>query len=454
MKSRLIVVAATTAMLLSACAGSSGSSESSASEEAATEAASSPAPASSESSAAASASECGSGDPVTIKWQNWISQEEASKAFSQAAVDAFQQKCPNITVEVVGVPAEKTADSLVLAASSKAGADIFQTQTFQTAQFTDLGLFRPMESLDDVKAQMSEAAVRSGTWNDQWTNPVWGLAPFILTYNKNVLEKAGLSEADLPTTWEDFYAVTALIGEKGNGDFFGYCQDAGKGYLNGVWTTNLTQSYGAFFYNEAGEANLESPEMSKALGDYQTWYQTPGAWAQGIDVRQCRDLFAQDKVAFNFESSWATGIYRAGSGQGEAFDDQWGAIVVPNGPDGFPGTAADANQGLAVASYTEHPAEAEAFVRFMLTDPVITTEYLTAVGFPTPVESLWTTSPLYEEPLTKLLLEGSSKSNTLASPKFQDLITKFGESLQVIASGGDIAAEQAKLQTEFTQALG
>jgi ABC-type glycerol-3-phosphate transport system substrate-binding protein len=439
------------ALLASACGSSTTGADS----------AESPAPsaaATAEQSAAASeappaeTAECGSGEAVTLKWQNWISQEEASKAFSEAAVAAFQAKCPNITIEVVGVPAEKTADALVLAASSKSGADIFQTQTYWTAQFTDLGLFRPIETLDDVKADMVPAAVAAGTYNDQWTDPVWGLAPFILTYNKNVLKDAGYSEADLPTTWDELYALTADIGAKGDGNTFGYCQDSGKGYLNGFWTLNLIQSYGGQFYTD-GAASMESPEMKAAFDAYQKWYQTPGAWAQGIDVRQCRDLFSQNKVAFNFESSWATGIYRTGSGQGEAFDDQWGAIVVPNGPNGLPGVAADANQGLAVATYTEHPAEAEAFIRFMLTDPEITTEYLKVVGFPTPVKSLWTTSPLYEEPLTQLLLAGAESSASPQSPKLQDLVTKLGESLQVVANGGSVDEELAKLQVQFTEAL-
>lgn len=391
---------------------------------------------------------CGTSEEVTLRWQNWISQEEGSKEFSEAAVAAFEAACPNITVEVVGVPAEETADQLALAARSQTGPDVFQTQTFWTAQFTALGLFRPIETLDDLKADMVPAAVESGTYDGQWVNPVWGLAPFFLTYNKNVLAESGLGPEEAPATWDELFELSATVGQAGEGSTFGYCQDAGQTYLNGFWSLNMLFSYGAELYKD-GKANIDSPEVRDAFEDYQAWYQEPGAWAQGIDVRQCRDLFATNRVAYNFESSWATGIYRAQSGEGEAFDDQWGTVPVPVGPSGR-GVAADANQGLAVAAYTENPEAAEAFIRFMISDPDVTAAYLEAVGFPSPVQSLWD-SPVYDDPIVQVVLEAAPNSQSFTHPRYTELSTALGTALQEVANGADVDEQILQLQAVFAE---
>lgn len=398
---------------------------------------------------AAAVSHCGTGAKVTITWQNWISQEAASRAFSNLAVKSFEKKCPNIKVNVVGVPAEKTAQALSLAASTKHGPDIFQTQTWWTAQYTALGLFGQPKTLNDIKAKQLPAAVVSGSYRGRWTDPVWGLAPLFLTYNKTVMQKAGLDPNKPPTTFDQLISMSETIGAKGNGDYSGYCQDSSAGYLNGFWTLSLLNTYGGGLANVAGQPTANSAANVKALTKYQQWYNAPGAWAQGIDVRQCRDLFSTDKVAFNFESSWATGIYRAQSGLGAKFDSHWGAVPVPRGPNG-PGIPPDANQGLALSAYSKHAPEAEAFIRFMLTNPNITTQYLKVVGFPGAYQPLWKTSRLYKAPLTQTAINAAKTARGFAHPKFNDLVTQLGQTLTDIAANhADPKTALDKLQAQF-----
>jgi len=402
-----------------------------------------------EGSAAASA--CGTGAKVTIKWQNWISQETASRAFSNDAIKSFEKKCPNITISVVGVPAEKTAQALSLAASTKHGADVFQTQTWWTAQYTVLGLFREPTSLNDIKAKQLPASVVSGSYAGRWTDPVWGLAPLFLTYNKVVMKEAGLDPNKPPTTFDQLIAMSEKVGTAGGGNYFGYCQDSGADYLNGFWSLPMLNTYGGGLSNAAGKPAADSAANIRTLKKYQQWYNAPGAWAQGIDVRQCRDLFSTDKVAFNFESAWAPGIYRAQSGLGTKFDSHWGAVPVPRGPHG-PGIPPDANQGLAISAYSQHAPEAEAFVRFMLTNPKITTEYLKVVGFPTAYQPLWKTSRLYKAPLTQTTINAAKTARGFVHPKFQDLVTQLGQTLQTVAANhADPAAALKKLQAQFVK---
>ncbi len=91
MKPRTADVGHAVALLASACGSSTAGSEFSASSAPASAA---PGEESVAASTAASAdrSKCCSGEAFTLKWQNWSSQEEASKAFSDAAVAAFQAK--------------------------------------------------------------------------------------------------------------------------------------------------------------------------------------------------------------------------------------------------------------------------------------------------------------------------------------------------------------------------
>lgn len=46
-------------------------------------------------------------------------------------------------------------------------------------------------------------------------------ALFHLYYNIDILEKAGFSEKDVPTTWEEWKTISAAITKKGNGEYWG-----------------------------------------------------------------------------------------------------------------------------------------------------------------------------------------------------------------------------------------
>lgn len=402
-----------------------------------------------DTNSASASGPCGSGREVTIEWQNWISQEDASRQFASDAIKAFEAKCPNITIESVGVPAEKTPQALSLAASSKSGPDVFQTSLLYTAEYTAIGLFQDMSSLmGDTKSTMLDKAVDLGSADNKWTNVAWGLAPFFLTYNKNVMETAGLDPSEPPTTMQELVDMSKEIGTAGGGNYYGYCQDSGNNELNGIWSQIYLLTEGGALATSDNKPTVNSAKNVQILTDYQQWYNTPGAWAQGIDVRACRDLFASNKVAFNFESSWATGIYRSGSGEGEAFDSQWGAVPIPAGPSGR-GVSVDASQGLAVASYSAHPAEGAAFIKFMISDRGITTEYLNTVGFPSPVQSLWAASE-YQTPIIQALLEAAPDAYLFKTERYTELITALGTSLQEItANEADVQSTLDKLQETF-----
>jgi ABC-type glycerol-3-phosphate transport system substrate-binding protein len=402
-------------------------------------------------SAAATVKLCGTTADVTIKWQNWISVEAASAPFATAAVKAFEKQCPNVTIEIVGISAENTGQQLALDATAKSGADVFQTEMGETTEFTKIGLFRNLSPyLQSLKSKMYPGAVNIGVAsNGAFSNVAWGLAPFVLTYNKNVLKEAGLPTTP-PTTMAQLVAESEQIGVAGKGKYNGYCQDSGNDEQNGQWSVIYWVTEGGSLETASGSApTVNTPQDIKIATAYQKWYDAPGAWAQGITVRQCRELFADNKVAFNFESSWATGIYETESKIGKAFDSQWGFAPIPAGPNGHPGVSFDASQGLAVATYSKFPTVDAAFITFMVSNPTITTLYLNDVGFPSPIVSL-ASLPAYKTPAVKTLLTAMKADYEFKSVEYDSNMTSLGTAMQkILANGANVTQTLNQLQQNW-----
>lgn len=139
---------------------------------------------------------------VTIKFGYW-GNDTVLKAY-QYAVEGLDQVVPGVTVEFVQYPSDSDFwDTLPSQIVAKSAPDIINVTNERYLEFISNGLF--ME-LDPGKLDLTNVSTSA---QDIWTvdGKLYGLpytaAPAGFVINMDMWKEAGLSEADLPKTWED-----------------------------------------------------------------------------------------------------------------------------------------------------------------------------------------------------------------------------------------------------------
>ncbi len=160
-----------------------------------------------------------------------------------------------------------------------------------------------------------------------------------LVINQKLWKDAGLTEDDVPTTWEELADVAGTLT---------------KGDVTGLAFGPEYQRVGAFFpqaggamTNEDGtEATVDSPENTEALSFVkQMMDDGVAAYSSDLGAGWGGEAFGKELSAMTIEGSWIGGAMNA-----DFPDVDWSVAELPQGPAG-PGTLAFTNcWGIAEAS--------------------------------------------------------------------------------------------------------
>ena len=169
--------------------------------------------------------------PVTISFMTWDSG--VGLDITQKAIDAFQKKFPNISVELQSVP--QGYDEKVMTANA-AGNTPDGLLMWNTSQFAEAGV---AESLSPYiardKYDMAKFLPVLKAWTE-YKGKVWGLpkdwTPRVIWYNKKVFDEAGVSYPRDGWTWADFTATVKKLtnGKNGKDARYGYVAIPGHTY--------------------------------------------------------------------------------------------------------------------------------------------------------------------------------------------------------------------------------
>ena len=215
------------------------------------------------SSNTAGSSDSGSSDSkTTITVWGWDSTlKDVAKV--------FMEKNPNITVKVnnVGTSAQTQTALNNAIAAGKGAPDIAQMEYHSVTQFA---LSDALEDLSD-RASGYESFYQEGTWKGVQVNgKTYGLpidsGPNALFYNKEVFDKAGVTEA--PKTWDEFYEAAKKI--HALGDDYYITSDAGDNSQSTTFMSLVAQAGGTPFKVDGEKVSIDmtGDEGTKKVVDY------------------------------------------------------------------------------------------------------------------------------------------------------------------------------------------
>ncbi|WP_412075967.1 ABC transporter substrate-binding protein [Streptomyces xanthophaeus] len=159
-------------------------------------------------------------------------------AYVQGVIDAFEEKYPEAKVKWEDVPGDGYNEKLVADAQAGALPDVVNLSTDSFQLLGDRGMLADVAALDGGAAKdyvpgAWEQFKLPGKGDGVFAYP-WYVTPEILTYNRELFQKAGLDPEAPPTSVEQFFDYAERIAANSGGQYSAFMADP-KGRLPGDW---------------------------------------------------------------------------------------------------------------------------------------------------------------------------------------------------------------------------
>lgn len=321
------------------------------------------------------AQSAGNKETVTLKfWHRW---PESQQALEQM-VKEFSEQYPYIRIEMPSIASSQYGAQLQAAAASNDLPDIFaNSNAVPVDQLKRLDLIRP---IDDAFEGGKKDEFYEGTWTEGFTTldgSIYALPHFtprryahVLYYNKNVLAKAGLTEQDVPKSWEELQAVGGKIRQSANDVYpliLGIKTDwLATGYIGQMATAIKPEVVPNDGFNlKTGQYEFDSPgyvetiEYLKKLQDDKVLH--PNSLV--IDYREASSLFAGGKAAFVIDGTFLSSELQ----QNNKFNE-FGVAPLPtkNGNPQYYAFQGETKATIHVSKNTKHYEEIKLFLKFYM----------------------------------------------------------------------------------------
>ncbi len=327
-------------------------------------------------------SEVTADEPVTLRFQNWLTSENATRALFEEIAEMFKEEHPNVSIELQAVPYNNMKDQLILASVGGNPPDASQAKTEWIAPLHEGGYVEPLRKYygSDFFGDFNKAALNGTTFDGEVMALPWVPSPIAVYANKELIAKAGYDPDKKLATWEEVMEVASAIralGKDENGnELYGWGVSSLKNTGTGYFFLSYIWSYGgSFLQNDKISFN------SQGTKDAYQWLQdtiNARVTPVGSEIRDLRNLFAQGTLGFYMDGEFGISIGRSLSPLGEGFDDVYYTMPMPVGATGKSETFF-VEHDLLIPSGSENKAMAAEFIKF-LTGTEAMTHYSANVG--------------------------------------------------------------------------
>ena len=298
------------------------------------------------------------GDDITLVFWSPNCDVECEQTNIPEWMERFRQEVNgNVNFELAGAPWGDYWTRLPLALAGGTGPDMYFFHPNWMQQFVDGGLVEAWS--DERVAQLRELVdgIDTSLINGNLYAFDEGFSTSVIYYGKKAWDDAGLTDDDIPTTWDD---LTALAGELTQRESNGALLRAGfdSNLKDGRWTwVALKYQLGEFLISEDGRrANIHTEggqQAAQMMWDWEFGENPVG----NIDLSPwVEDALPTEIAAMGFGFGWFADYWRS-----DYSDYEWGAFPLPV-MDGAPAIAkSDAWKTMAVNSQSTDAAKNAAF---------------------------------------------------------------------------------------------
>lgn len=393
--------------------------------------------------AAASLSACGGNDTSSAENSSTDSQEtveltvwtrDSTVAAVKSAAEKYNQQQGNVKITVVEQPASQMSDQLSLALSSNEAPDIVSLDCTKVPYFASIGAFEDItdkyEALD-YKDTFSEGMVKSGQLDGKTYALPFAPDVSVLLYNKDHYTEAGLDPETPPATWDELIDYSQKLT---NESHYGYVYAGGDAgghmftFMPYVWNN------GGEVLSEDGKTCLlgesNAIEALSMFNDLTNKYQVTPPSVTTYSWNEAQDAFLTGKASQVVLGSAA--IYSFISGENSNIN--WGACLLPKGPNGTEYASFSGGDSIGITSQCENPEAAWDFIEYSLSEDVQVDEL--AKGGLLPARSDFFDNEYFNStPEYQVLREALEVGHTPVSLKYDEMYVPILEAMQTCLNG-------------------
>ncbi len=297
-------------------------------------------------------------EPITLTMTAW---DIATIPYWQAVIDAYEAQNPNVTIEMTEIASAEYQDVVNIMLSGGDETDIITVKDIPGYNaMLSRGQIIPLN--DFIEADGIDLSVYSGAAEElTWEGQIYAL-PFrsdiwILYYNKDVFDAAGVDYPTNDMTWDEFDAIARQL-TSGSG------ADKVYGAHFHTWrsTVELPTVQDGLHTVIADDYSFMAPMYNMVVA-----MQDDGIIMDYGELRtgsiHYRDFFENGHVGMLPMGSWFIGTLIKAANEG-VIDFDWGIATYPH-PEGVPaGTTAGTLTSLAINANSRQQEAAWDFIKF------------------------------------------------------------------------------------------
>jgi len=293
------------------------------------------------------------GEKVKIKYWSTMNPEETQTL--EGIVAEFEQKNPNIDVDVQNVPFSDAQNKFKTSAQGGDAPDVLRCEIAWTPEFAALGFLLPID--DKLSAEDKKDFLKAPFNYNVYQGKTYGVphvtdAPALL-YNKRLFKEAGV---EVPKTMDEMYAAAKKLTKEGQYGFF----VSADSYFSQpfIW------AFGGNTITDNKDVKIASADSIKGL-EFMLKFKNDKLSQQNFDfANQYNNMmtdFKEGKAAMIINGPWATADILSGKEFKDAAN--FGIAPVPAGPKGQGSPVGGHNYVISKAS--KNPNEAYKFIEFL-----------------------------------------------------------------------------------------
>ena len=413
----------------------------------------------------------GSGTKVTVAI---VSNPQMQDAISLSYL--FEREHPGVHLNFVSLPENEARAKITADVSTQGGEfDVVMISNYETPMWSANGWLVNLQPYIDGTAgydagdflpQLRATLSHKG---DLYSVPFYGESSFLM-YRKDLMAKAGIRVPARPT-WDQVVKIAAEMHNDRTG-MVGICLRGDPG-----WGENLApidtviNSFGGRWFNPAWQAQMTSPEVTRAVSTYVSTvrnYGEPGAPEAGFS--ECATLYSQGDAAMWYDATSAVSTIEDPASSKVAGRNGYAWAPSQDGrPSGWLYT-----WSLAIPSTCPNKQAAWDFISWMTSKSYIRTagEKLGWSHVPPGSRLSSYQIPQYKKlaaaygPLTLQSINATNSAHPtvkpvpytgiqfLDIPEFQDLGTNVSEQFSAAIAGQQSAAAALAQAQQYAQAVG
>lgn len=287
-----------------------------------------------------------------VVWESTLGPDEWVKQ----AGEEFTALHPNITIKYVNVELGDSTSAIALDGPAGVGPDLFAAPHDKLGELVVGGHVLPTADPDAVTDAVLGACSSAITYDGVMYGYPTSAETYALYYNKDLI-----SEDELPKTWTEMYDWAKTF-NAANSDKYGFVMDVTSMYYTILFTTKGGNRLFSASGTDVSSSYLNTANAVAGMQEFKKMRDVLPLASADCGTDTADGAFAAGTAAMHISGPWNIANFKdAGINFGIA------PLPALTG-ESTPSASFSGTRCMFVSAYSEHPAEAELFAKFLISE--------------------------------------------------------------------------------------